>query len=300
LQPLLLQCSNEMRAVAEEKGLRLRLRTPRKIRVLSDPVLLKRMVRNLLSNAVRYTERGGVLLSVRQREGTARIEVRDTGVGIADKDLACIFDEFYRIGQPGRDKGAGLGLGLAIVQRAAVMLGHDLDVASRPGKGSCFSVSVPVCASGVGPKKVTGAEMQTDFADMFVLVVDDDHIILRAMHELLSGWGCQFLLADSIDDLHEKLLTSNRGAADLLISDYRLRDGCTGLDVVAMVRKHFRSDDLPAIILSGDLAPEVRIAVRRAGCEWMEKPVTSQSLRSVLSRMVGSRRQHESVREIRP
>ncbi len=288
--PLLRECVDEMTPLAEEKGLVLRLRARREVSVHSDPVLLKRVIRNLVSNAIRHTETGGVLVGVRVCRGEVRIEVRDTGPGIDDEQLPYIFDEFYQIDNPERDREKGLGLGLAIVRRVTEMLGHTVHVRSRPGTGTCFSVTAPLCGSASSPAAGgrNGGADDVDVSGVFVLVVDDDRVILQGMRALLLGWGCEVLLAESGVELIDELAAHDYPMADALICDYRLRDGRTGIEVVESVRSYL-GVELPALIVSGDVHPEVRREVIQAGCRWIEKPVREGRLRRILAEMASGR-----------
>ncbi len=286
LAALLRECSDEMRPQAVEKGLKLRVRMPRKGCVNTDPVLLKRILRNLLANAIQHTQQGGVLLGTRVRGDSVYIEVYDSGSGISEEQLPHIFDEFYQIDNQERDREKGLGLGLAIVQRVADVLGHQVNVRSQLGRGSCFSVIAPLCAVAKQCQQdiLPQPDAMRDVAGLFVLVVDDDRTILQGMRELLLSWGCEVLLAESEDALMSELSAYDYPQPDLLISDYRLRDGHTGLQVVDSVRSHFASD-IPTLVISGDVHPQVRIAVRNAGCFWLEKPVQENSLKRVLAKL---------------
>jgi len=289
LASLLRDCSDEMRPQAVEKGLKLRLRMPRSGCINTDPLLLKRILRNLLANAIQHTQQGGVLLGTRIRGDFVHIEVHDTGSGIEKAQLSHIFDEFYQIDNPERDREKGLGMGLAIVQRVADVLGHKVQVRSQPGRGSCFSVVAPLCAAAKQCRQELLPEpvVATDIAGLFVLVVDDDRAILQGMRELLLGWGCEVLLAESEAALLEDLAAHAYPPPDMLISDYRLRDGHTGLQVVAAVRRHF-DVGIPTLIISGDVHPDVEEIVHKSGCRWLQKPVQEDDLKRMLAELADS------------
>ncbi|MDQ6966702.1 MAG: hybrid sensor histidine kinase/response regulator, partial [Mariprofundaceae bacterium] len=285
LAPLLNDCVEELRPSAIEKGLSLRYFPPRKGCVDTDPVLLKRILRNLLANAIRHTESGGVLVGARLRGERMLIEVYDTGPGIGEDEIQYIFDEFYQVDNPERDREKGLGLGLAIVRRVAVMLGHEVYVKSRPGRGSCFSIAVPLCeaVSLCEPQVLDMAVENDDFTGLFVVVVDDDRLILQGMRSLLLDWGCEVLLAEGEDALLAELITHDYPKPDILISDYRLRGERTGLDVAASVRAHFDDAALPVVIISGDVHPDVQKKVEASDCRWLEKPVAGAALKRLLA-----------------
>lgn len=285
LAPMVRECVEELRPLAGEKGLDLRLRLPERGCVDTDPVLFKRILRNLLTNAIRHTETGGILVGTRRRGEMLRIEVHDTGPGIPEDSLPHIFDEFYQVNNPERDREKGLGLGLSIVRRVAGMLGHGIDVRSRPGRGSCFAVSLPLCSVA---GQCDGEEIQSDvggddLTGLFVVFVDDDKTILRGMRGLLRDWGCEVLLAESGEALLEELRAHAYPRPDVLICDYRLRDAHTGLEAVAAVRAHFSDDSLPAVIISGDVHPDVLQAVKNSGCLWLEKPVREDVLKRTIA-----------------
>ncbi|MDX8391794.1 MAG: hybrid sensor histidine kinase/response regulator [Mariprofundaceae bacterium] len=288
LAPLLRECSDEMRPLAVEKGLKLRFHMPHKGCVNTDPALLKRILRNLLANAIQHTQKGGILLGTRIRDGLVHIEVYDTGTGIAKEQLSHIFDAFYQIDNPERDREKGLGLGLAIVQGIADALDHQVNVRSQIGRGSCFSVLVPLCPAAKQQQQeaLPEAVVIADVSGLFVLVIDDDNAILQGMRELLLGWGCEVLLAESEDALMAELAAHDYPQPDILICDYRLRDERTGLDVAASVRRHFNAE-IPTLIISGDVHPEVEDTVRKAGWCWQEKPMADDALRRVMAELTG-------------
>jgi len=159
-----------------------------------------------------------------------------------------------------------------------------VNVRSQSGRGSCFSVAAPLCVVAkqcqleISPQPLVA----TDIAGLFVLVVDDDRAILQGMRELLLGWGCEVLLAESEMALFGELKTQAYPHPDLLICDYRLRGGCTGLQVVRAVREHFDAE-IPTLIISGDVHPDVEDAVRKNGCRWLEKPLREDDLRKMLA-----------------
>lgn len=283
LAPLIRECAGELRPLAVDKGLSLRVRIPHGICVETDSVLLKRILRNLLTNAIQHTELGGVLIGARRRENRVRIEVYDTGPGIDAENLDKVFDEFYQVNNPERDREKGLGLGLAIVRRLAALLGCEVNVRSRPGRGSCFSVAMPVCeAMAPCEEAIDVAIDKVDLAGLFIMVVDDDRAILDGMRRLLRGWGCEVLLAEGGRELMDELSGHAYPAPDLVICDYRLRGGETGLDVVAAVRRHFGVGDLPAAIVSGDIQPEVNRAATAAHCTFLAKPMGERELKRLL------------------
>src|SRR6185295_10841592 len=230
--------------------------------VRSDPLLLERIVLNLVSNAVRHTQRGAVLVGCRRDGAALRIEVRDSGPGIPAERHAEIFDEFTQLNNPERDRNKGLGLGLAIVSRLAQLLGHRVTLRSAPAAGSTFSVLLP--RGTPSPESAPRPAPETaDVSGMLVAVVDDDDVVLEAMTALLGKWGCHSMCAGSGTELLARLAGTMR-VPDLLVCDYRLRDGENGLGAVEAVREEFNAD-IPAAIVTGDTGPERLREVEASG-----------------------------------
>ena len=279
LQLLLDQLALEFGPEAANKGLALRIR-PYDVWVRSDPIMLTRVLRNLLSNAIRYTPSGGVLLGCRRRARTIRIEVHDTGPGIPAAEIEQIFEEFYQRDNPERDRDKGLGLGLAIVKRLAHLLQHELRVQSRVGRGSVFAIAVPSARAAVQPSTAT-PEYQADMAGALVLVIDDDAPIRVGMEEILHSWGCRTILADSAESALQQL-GHNERTPDLIVADYRLREGKTGVQGIERINAHV-GRDIPAIIVTGDIAPERVREAKRSGYHLLHKPVSAANLRSLAS-----------------
>ncbi len=273
---------------AGNRGLRLRFH-PLPENVVSDGVLLERVLRNLVTNALRYTEAGGVLIGGRRVGRFVRIEVWDTGSGIAPEQLGHIFEEFYQVGNPERDARRGLGLGLAIVNRVAQLLGHPVTVRSRVGRGSVFSISVPLAEEVVSetvkvPERAGGPEAGDALerlAGHRVAVVDDNPQALGALRHFLEALDIEAVAAETGEALIESL--AEGGAPDAIIADLRLRGGVDGTDVIAEVRRMY-GRNLPGLLLTGDTAPErVRQAVD-SGNDLLHKPVRPEALIEALTR----------------
>lgn len=269
---------------AEEKGLELRV-----IRcsgmVKSDAVILERIVANLVANAVRYTQRGRILVGCRRRRDGFEIQVWDTGIGIPPERHSEIFQEFVQLDNPERDRTKGLGLGLSIVKRSADLLGHSIAIRSRPGKGSCFTVNVARGAQSIAPAPAH-TEEQTQTSDislhgLFIVVIDDELDIRFAMQAILEQWGCHVLSAGSAQEAINQLQNHLR-APDLVISDYRLRDNQNGIQAVAAVRAALE-EDLPAIIITGDIAATELRQVVALGLPLAHKPIGAEQLRALIS-----------------
>ncbi len=268
---------------ARSKGVRLRI-VPTSARVYSDPVLLERILRNLIANAIRYTASGAVMVCCRHRRDSYTIEVRDSGIGIPADKLDRVFDEFYQIGNFERDRRKGLGLGLAIVRRIEHLLGYHVQVRSAVGRGTTFSFDVPRAHAETLERTAAPRAAPVDtLRDKCVVVVDDEHAVLEGMTSLLTGWGCQVIAADS---LREALGRIKRLAAmpHAIIADYRLREGETGIEVIRSLQRTLGTH-IPAMLITGDTATERLREVQESGIPQLHKPVAPAALRASLAAM---------------
>lgn len=278
----------EHRSSIRETSNVLRMR-PSPVIVQSDPAMLERILRNLISNALRYTQNGRVLVGARRLGDKLRIEVHDTGPGIPNDQLDNIFLEFHQLGNPERDRHQGLGLGLAIVKRLAALLGHQITVRSRLGRGSCFSITLPIAQESASclaasPAMIAGRELQ----DRRILILDDDSAVLEAMEGLLQRWGCAVIRAASLEEAREKLKTG-LPPPELLIVDYRLRGDLSGLEVVEILQKNLRRY-VPTLVITGDTSPDHLREAEASGYPLLHKPVQPAKLRGVLRHLI---RAHE-------
>jgi signal transduction histidine kinase len=265
---------------AFDRGLSFRMPS-RSAWVRSDPVLLERILRNLISNAMRYTRSGGVLVSTRLRKGKLRFEVWDTGMGIAPDDQARIFEEFVQLANAERDRRKGLGLGLSIVQRLAALLGHPVSLSSRLGRGTVFRIDVPMGRAPV--VRVAAARVERSQADLggrCILVIDDEASIVDGMSALLGSWGAEALIAGTAAEAMAQVTTRD-APPDLIIADYQLRDGEIGPEVVTAVRRHF-GIEIPAILVTGSATPERLEEARDLGHHLLLKPVMPAKLRTLI------------------
>ncbi len=245
--------------------------------IRSDPNLLAEIIQNLVSNAIRYTERGQVSLTLERVNGRLSIDVRDTGIGIEGHQLDEIFREFHQLGNHGGNN-EGFGLGLAIVRRLADLLGHEIVVTSEPGKGSCFSVIVPVVAEHAG-EAVTDKETPTGSHPALggtVLLVEDDPAVMQAWSLLLRAEGYEIVTARSAAEAAAAGEKLGR-APDLIVSDYHLLDDSNGIEAVEALRARF-AHDIPAFIVSGDTSKVVDDARRLGNSLLMSKPVHTDNL----------------------
>ena len=275
----------EFTADAEAKGLSL-IVMPCSVVVETDRRLLKQMIRNLLSNALKYTNSGRVLLGCRRRHSSLVFELWDTGVGIPPEELASIFEEYHQLGNPARERGRGLGLGLAIVQRLGNLLDHRVSVVSRPGKGSVFSIEVALpsrqASGSAAPAAVAGAATVEALATRdaavlpaaegaAILVVEDDKDVRELLELALKAEGHRPVGAFDGNDAYDLV---SRGAVvpDLLLADYNLPNGPNGLQLASSIREAL-GVEIPVIILTGDISTATLQDVRRNGCTQLNKPV---------------------------
>ncbi len=243
-------------------------------------MLLERILRNLVSNAVNYTDSGGVLIGCRAGDAL-RIEVWDTGRGIPAQQVQQVFEEFYQIDNPERDRSKGLGLGLAIVRRLVDLLGHRLDIASVVGRGSRFSIEVPMAEpSAAAPP----APICIGAPRGLILVIDDEAMIQEGMRKLLQGWGHSVLCGGSGDEMLA-ILDRNPALPDVIICDYRLRGEETGIEVIDRLRARF-GRDIPAMLITGDTAPDRLEEVSRSGFLLLHKPVAHGRLRAAIGNLM--------------
>lgn len=273
LQPLLNKIENELAPQADAKTIVYRSRETH-VAVQSDPILLELILRNLVSNAIRYTERGGVLVACRQRSSQAVIEIWDTGIGIAPEYQQEVFREFHQLGNPERDRHKGLGLGLAIADGLARTLGHRLSLASTPPRGSVFRLALPIATEVLPDVLPVIAQSKARLLEVRVLVIDDDEIVRKGMVHLLRDWGCECQAAESIE---EALALARALPPDLVISDYRLREQRTGVEAIAALRA-LLGNSLPALLITGDTAPKRLREAKASGVPLLHKPVSPSQL----------------------
>ncbi len=264
-----------------EKGLRLRVRRS-DAWVRSDAMLLERILLNLVSNAVRYTLRGGIIVGCRRRGEMLRIEVWDSGPGIPEDQKQNIFGEFFQLPAPERNRYGGLGLGLAIVDRLRLLLNHQIDLASTVGRGSRFAILVPMADECVTSTQPVDSPHPAAFAveGKVILVIGDAPIVLEGTGGLLGKWGYSALTAGS-DEAALIRLAERQQRPDLIISDYHLASGKTGIRAIEQINAAFGSS-IPAILISGDTAPEPLRDAKDRGYILLHKPVDPMRLRAVM------------------
>ena len=274
LRPLLERLSGETRREAELQGVELDLQCA-DLWVRSDPLLLERVLRNLLNNALRHAQARRVTLSARAEAGSVLLEVADDGRGLTAQDQAQIFEEFRQLDNPGRNAERGLGLGLAIVQQLAALLEHPLQLDSSPGQGARFALRLPRAAVGEWqPAKPVGAALHGR-----VLLLEDDEAGREALSGLLRRWGCEVW---ACADLQAALACLAEAAPQLLISDYRLAASEDGLRAI----EHLREEAgcmLPALLVSADISPELQERCLPAHITLLGKPLLPARLRQALA-----------------
>ncbi|QIL74342.1 HAMP domain-containing protein (plasmid) [Diaphorobacter sp. HDW4B] len=266
---------------AVRKQLRLRV-VPSRCAVRTDAMLLERVLSNLVANAIRYTEHGKVLVGCRRRPGAVELQVWDTGVGIPPAQLPHVFEEFFQIDNPERDRNKGLGLGLAIVKRTLELLGHPYTLRSAPGRGTFFSILLPVAEAppvvAPRPQTLTGSGR---IAGAFIAVIDDEADTCHAMQALCHSWGAHVLTAASAGQCLA-LLDEHLRDPDLILCDYRLRQGDDGLSAIEKIRAHI-GQAVPAIIITGDTAASDLRRVALAGLPLLHKPVGAGRLLTAIA-----------------
>lgn len=283
LHKLFADLQEEFAGTARERNLHWRVRDSQ-LWADSDPLLLKRVLDNLLSNAFRYTRAGGVLLGCRRRGRELEIQVIDTGVGIHASQQEVIFDEFVQLHNAERDRKQGLGLGLAIVRHTARLLGHPLTLNSRPGRGTCFRLRVPL-AEALLQAPPAAASAPRRAAGLGIMVVEDELDVLQGLCNLLEVWGHRVypgttaLLACQ---RHIEASHSGHAPVDLILTDYRLGDGQTGADAIRRIRSYL-SRKVPALIITGDTSPERLREAVASGSQLLYKPLDTDQLRAAIA-----------------
>lgn len=285
--PFLAEVARHAVPRAQAKGLELRV-VGSGATIRSDRMLLGRIVENLLSNAIRYTGQGKILLGCRRRGGRLRIEVWDSGVGIGKEHLRRIFEEYYQLANPARDRSKGLGLGLAIVDRLVRVLNHRIDVQSAPGHGSMFAVEVPR-GTAVRPADagIDGAGRPSEFAGQTILIIEDDSLVMEWTQRLLSSWGLEVIAAHNGASARQRLEKAT-APPDLLMADYRLPGDESGLEVVCQIQSRLERK-IPSVITTGDTSHDLARQCDAAGCALLHKPIAPAKLRSLLRWLLDNR-----------
>ncbi|MBC5786018.1 hybrid sensor histidine kinase/response regulator [Ramlibacter sp. USB13] len=274
----------EMRAAIEEKGLRAVLDAPTGVRCWTDPALVLRVLRNLTENAIKFTQEGHIALRLRIEDGVGVVTVEDTGRGIPPEEQVMVFEEFYQVDNPERDRAKGLGLGLSIVRRLCTLLGIALELRSVEGQGTSMVLKVPLETLGaLAPVPAQGAGKQ-DFAGLTVLVIDDERSVRMGMRVLLEELGCRFIEACTIEEATRE---ATRTRPDVILADMRLRNGDTGIAAIHSIVAAVGST--PAVLISGDTAADRLQEANRAGIKLLHKPVSLPILQAELGRILNEK-----------
>jgi PAS domain S-box-containing protein len=282
----------EFEVMADDRGLDLVV-VPTQLWVDSDPQMLRRIVQNFLSNAIRYTQEGRILLGCRRQNGRLSIEVWDSGPGIHESKLTEIFQEFRRLDQVSRHKESekGLGLGLSIADRMSRVLDHPIKVRSWEGVGTVFAVSVPIVAT----RAVTAADQEPQakrsgnkLAGTRIVCIDNETLILEGMTAMLSGWGCEVFTATSIGGA-KSILRNMDGNPDAILADYHLDNEVTGLMALEALSERLDTE-VPGIVITADRTETVAEEIKRAGYQLLLKPVKPAALRALLTRTLQASR----------
>ncbi len=284
LTALLGRLAGEYTAKAADKGLELRIAPHGRARhwhALADPALLERALRNLIENALRYTSSGGVLIGLRRRGSSVRIDVVDTGVGVPAEKQGEIFDEFMQLNNPGRDLSKGLGLGLAIVARLVALMNGEIEVNSHPGRGSRFSLSLPRAKPA---KHVEATETQHDDPIGRLLIVEDNVILRHGLEHIAQQWGCETYSAGSGEEAVDVAAAQN-WRIDAIVTDYRLGSGLNGVQAAKEIARRC-GRDVPTLVLTGDTARNRIVEITASGFDLLHKPVSAEELRRELARLL--------------
>ena len=288
LNDLLRRVVTDFAPVAREKNLRFTV-MPTSVHVRSDPNLLRRLVQNLVSNAIKYTREGRVLVGVRRRGDKVIIQVIDTGIGIPSTKFRTVFREFARL-EEGARTASGLGLGLSIVDRIARVLKHSVDISSQAGKGTEFRVELPLETNikriQAQPRRNGADQVITNLKRLRVLCIDNEPKILEGMTLLLTGWGCTVLASGSLTE--SLRIGETEDAPDVIFADYHLDDG-TGLETIVALRKLWKMD-IPALLVTADRTPEVRAAAEAERITVQNKPIKPAALRAFLNQVTVTKR----------
>jgi signal transduction histidine kinase len=280
LHAFLERMHDEFMPAARAKGLALSLECPPEARAQTDPMLLERIVRNLVDNAIKYTAHGQVVLRVAPEPPGLSLAIADTGRGIGESEQARVFEEFYQVDNPERDRTKGLGLGLAIVRRLADLLEIRIEMSSAPGEGTCFKLWLPEAGHAErAPEPAT--EEQAPAVAAHVLVVDDEAGIRLGMKTLLEAMGCRATLADGTE---HALVAARAARPDVVLADFRLRGADNGIAAVRAIRTLYPG--VPAILVSGDIAADRLREAEEAGIALLHKPVPVETLKRAIAEAV--------------
>jgi len=286
LQSLLNKLEIEFAHQAMTKDLVYRMRETKNI-IYSDPFLLELILRNLIGNAIRYTDQGGIFVGARKKAGQLSLEIWDTGIGIPSNEQSHIFREFYRLNHHRVEQRKGLGLGLAIAQGFARALGHEITFDSRYKHGSVFRLEIAISEQVEESTEQDGTYLEPLKLKGRVLIIEDDDAVRLGMENLIQIWGCECRTAINIEDA---LSSVESHPPDLIISDFSLREPGNGIEAIALLRDRLKRM-VPAIIISGDTSPEQLITAQSNNIQYFSKPINTTQLQQALHKILN----HETI-----
>jgi len=272
--------------LAKDKNLQFRI-VPSNITVKSDPDLLERILGNFMSNAIRYTKAGSVMIGCRRRGNMVSIEVWDTGCGIPEDQMPNIFEDFYQIENKERDRSKGLGLGLALAKRLSLSLNHLIECKSTVGGGSCFSVQVEIGEEKNSEVKLEAISNIMDLTGARVLLVEDDVDVLKATIQLLESWGCIVEAGRDQNEIKDIIKSQSYLIPDIIVADNRLPGDASGIDVVKFVQQELESV-IPSVIVTGDVERSHVQSITEKGFPVLLKPIQPAKFRAILSHLINS------------
>ena len=270
--------------LAKDKELDFRI-VPSSLYVRSDPALLERILGNFMSNAIRYTNKGSVLIGCRKRGDKVSIEVWDTGCGISDDQMSLIYEDFYQVENKERDRGKGLGLGLALAKRLADSLEHTIDSKSSLGSGSCFSVSVDLAENKADKNLDDGFMNIMNLSGANILLVEDDIDVLKATKQLLESWGCKVKTARNKDEVMNLIKENPYNNPDIILADNRLPGDSSGIDITYLIQEKLQAS-IPCVIMTGDVERNHVQSIIDQGFPVLLKPIQPAKFRAMLSHLI--------------
>ena len=270
--------------LAKDKELDFRI-VPSSLYVRSDPALLERILGNFMSNAIRYTNKGSVLIGCRKRGDKVSIEVWDTGCGISDDQMSLIYEDFYQVENKERDRGKGLGLGLALAKRLADSLEHTIDSKSSLGSGSCFSVSVDLAENKADKNQSEIFMNIMNLSGINILLVEDDIDVLKATKQLLESWGCKVKTARNKDEVMNLIKENPYNNPDIILADNRLPGDSSGIDITYLIQEKLQTS-IPCVIMTGDVERNHVQSIIDQGFPVLLKPIQPAKFRAMLSHLI--------------
>ena len=288
VEEILNRAFREFAPAAREKNLDFQVISS-SLAVRSDPVLLERILGNFISNAIRYTHQGRILIGVRRRGNRASIEVWDTGRGIPENQTTAIFEDFHQIDNAERDRSKGLGLGLAIARRLAVCLSHEIECDSLFGQGSRFAVLVErgSIAADKAVESLTLDHLINSLSGLRILLVEDDLDVLKSTQNLLTSWGCNVVSGGSLEEVIKVMDENSATPPNLILADYRLPGGADGVEVIDRVQR-IVGHEIPSIVVTGDVQENNLDSIASKGHHVLYKPVQPAKLRALISHLTSS------------